>query len=275
MSLAIETIHEEIKVRIDRDLFFNYRTPSKLHGDETRQSSYSAGFERICAAGGRVLTAKTGEHQANCWIRNCFMDEADITIPCAAISMSNTEIRRGAVSVGIRQTGVWYDSLKKGLMEETRDIRAEQTSSEGRILDISIRLKCISGAPLSLDWRNGAILQMRLAHQLMPIGGGQIRNSLSNYDVVGTHGCSASWCAAVGVVDGLTVGILVLNHGDNPESFPEWKISDEGLIEPIACCARLNFDQNRSVNWKYRIVAHSGYVNTEWCENQYQEFNRI
>ena len=275
MSLSIESVSEQIKVSVDGDLFFNYSVTSASSFDHPQLSHHCGGFERICAKGGRTLTsAPDGDHPA-CWIQNCISSENREPRRLGMMTLRRPEIRRGAVTVGFRQNGYWYDSENIPLLEEIRSVRDEEASSEGRAIDIHITLKCITAEPIWLDRKSGSMFQAYLAHQLLPSSGGQIRNSQENYDVRGIRGSRAQWCAAVGVVDGATVGMLILNHSANPESIPEWEMSSDGLIGPVASSARLLFDKDKSLSWKYRIVAHTGYVDVGWCNQQLNDFMRI
>ncbi len=262
-------------MRVDGEVFFNYRFFSKRVAEHSHSASFTEGFEKICAPGSRELTKNDTNSLCGCWVQSRFSPDRHPSSPLMFSPLHKPEIRRGALSVSFREHGYWEDNGKTAIVYETRVVRAEKLSSEVYALDIDSGFKAASEYPVWIDRHSGPSLSVNLASPLQSRAGGQLRNNQSQYDVDEINGRKANWCAAVGVINGKTVGILILSHIANPESFPLWEASENGIISPLAVNARTQLKQGKMMHWRYRLIAHSEYVNPEWCDARLEEFIRI
>jgi hypothetical protein len=100
-----------------------------------------------------------------------------------------------------------------------------------------------------------------------------MRNSEGDYGVEAIHTRSASWCASMGVVQGETVGIAVLDHPHNPWYPSTWVASEEGLLSPGPSPWRTTpLEPGRSLSLRYRLIVHRGYVEAGWAQARLQEW---
>jgi hypothetical protein len=83
----------------------------------------------------------------------------------------------------------------------------------------------------------------------------------------------AAWCNVERPFDGVVFGIAVLDHPSNPGFPSQWRVDEQGLINPAVTGVDgfvINRDDSRS--YQYRILIYSGTAPAEKIETEFQKF---
>jgi hypothetical protein len=161
------------------------------------------------------------------------------------------------------------------VLEDERTIRVTHGPSSGAILDLRILLKAVSDNAVTLGQTEESLLCACVAPQLLPSGGGQLRNSNDEFGCDEIHGRLASWCACNGVVAGDTVGFALLDHPDNPWYPSPWNCRGDGILSPSPFAWRaVELPPGAALDLKYRLVIHCGYVEAGWVRARLADWVR-
>jgi hypothetical protein len=116
-------------------------------------------------------------------------------------------------------------------------------------------------------------LTLRAALSLFPIGGGQMRNSSGDYGPQEADGKPSRWCGCVGVVQGVTVGFVLLDHPGNPGPPPRWRVTPEGRLSLLPFAQETAWlAPGESHTRRCRLLVHQGYVEAGWADARLEEF---
>ncbi|MCW3096668.1 MAG: Methane oxygenase PmoA [Chthonomonadaceae bacterium] len=179
--------------------------------------------------------------------------------------------RRGSQSVGLQHTCGCYTPDGRRLLTEVRTLRIQPGPAQGSMLDLRVELQAPDSDPVTLARSDRGLLRMRLASPFVSFGG-TIRNSAQEYGA-DVNGRSAAWCGCVGVVQAETVGLVILDHPTNPAHPPVWNLDPSGTLE-----INPHFWQDtviaagKSVEFRYRLLIHSGYVEQGWADRCMRAF---
>ncbi|MCS6776833.1 MAG: DUF6807 family protein [Chloroherpetonaceae bacterium] len=188
---------------------------------------------------------------------------------------AETLVRRGAYSLGFQQTFLWHSPEYGDLLTETCTARVAPGPCDGFLLDLTLMLHAQGRMPLTSVPDSPALLTAVLPSALLPDGGGQIRNGEGLYGIETLDGRASAWTGATGVIYGETVGVIWLDHPDNPCHPPVWRVDAHGQIAPCPFLERpLSLPPSATLRWRYRILVHRGYVEQGWAGARLQEFAR-
>lgn len=188
--------------------------------------------------------------------------------------------RRGAYSVGFQHECAWLNGEGERLLTDMRTVRVAPGPSEGAIIDVTLRLQSEQDRSVTFAPSEEGLLCLRVASGLFDsgtelIGGGQIRNNWGEYGMTALHGRQAKWCAGAGVIRGETIGFAFLEHPHNPFFPSPWIARADGLVSPSPFGWRsLTLAPGDSLDLRYRILIHMGYVNQGWADERLQDFAR-
>ena len=233
------------------------------------------GLSPLCATERREVTQPYFENGVSIWIGHSDLDGfafGEMTGENQGVYRSEGVVaRRGSQSVGLQHTCACVTPDGRRLLTEVRTLRVQPGSSQGAIVDLLLHLSAPAERAIVLPRSDRGLLRMRLASAFGSFGG-TLRNSVGEYgpDIIGR---SAAWCGAIGVVQAETVGLVVLDHPENPAHPPVWNLDASGVLEvnphywqdtPIAAGA--------SVDFRFRLVTHSGYVEQGWADRRLREY---
>lgn len=179
--------------------------------------------------------------------------------------------RRGSQSVGLQHTCVCVAPDGRKLLTEVRTLRIQPGPAQGALLDLRLELQAPDDSEVILPRSDRGLLRLGLAPAFLG-SGGTIRNSVGEYGSE-IDRRSAAWCGCVGVVSAATVGMVVLDHPHNPAHPPLWNLNASGTLEVDP-----HFWQDTviaagtSVEFRYRLLTHAGYVEQGWADRQMREF---
>ncbi|HZP85051.1 MAG TPA: DUF6807 family protein [Chthonomonadaceae bacterium] len=275
MSVTLQTRPGRLDFFVRGEQFATYRY------DEAG----APGFSALLAAGGRAITPPEEETDgpALCLAHGSVngvafpaapvSTEAAQNVPTGRIVTTEMVARRGAYSVGFRQTCAWIGPEGMPMLTDVRTARIAPGPGDGRILDLALQLRAPEDRPVTLGRTETALLLLRLATPLCPSGGGQLRNSVGDYGPAQMHGRSAAWCAGVGVVRGETIGFALLDHPDNPWHPSPWLVLENGTLSPSPFAWRTQeLPPGGALSLRYRLHVYSGYVEAGWADARLAEF---
>ena len=267
-----------------------------------RSGPENPGFTALLAPENRVLTRATRADGLALWIGHGSVngvafgteakpdEESDVLAKIAPdlaafrerytqqigrIIPTETMARRGSHSIGFQQICEWRSPDDTLLLTDVRTIRVLPGPAEGRILDILLELRAPEEMAVLLEPSQDSLVQIQVASPLFPNGGGQLRNRNGDYGVEAMHGKGAAWCAAIGVVNGQTVGIVMLDHPANPGHPSPWIVREEGILSPSPFgWSRLELAPNESLALRYRLLIHEGYVDQGWADARMSDWLR-
>lgn len=113
---------------------------------------------------------------------------------------------------------------------DSREITFSAPSPDLRLIEADITLT--AGRDVQILTNNHSLFAVRAAPELTPKGGGTLVNSEGQELEKGTFGQKARWCTYWGERLGVTEGIALLDHPENPWSPCTWFTRDYGFISP-------------------------------------------
>lgn len=191
------------------------------------------------------------------------------SIRSAAAPVSDTV---GGVEVLVHEQD-WVDAAGRPLLRDRRVLRRHPEVGAGsRALDIESTLVAAWGPVVLGDTKEAGLVALRVAPVMEERRGGSIVLSTGASGESESWGRGASWCDYSGVVDGVAVGVAVMDHPANPRP-ARWHVRDYGLLaanpfglrdftaDPSAD-GSLRLDPAESVRFRYRILTHRGGAET-------------
>jgi hypothetical protein len=181
--------------------------------------------------------------------------------------------RRGSQSVGFQQECAWIGPDGGTWLRDVRTARVQPGPCAGSLLDLTITLIAPDDRSVELEMVEAPFLAIRAARALFPAGGGTFRNSLGDYEVEAIHGRSAAWCGCIGVVQGETLGFVLLDHPQNLYSPTPWLAQENGLFSPSPFLRHpVEIAPSASLTFRYRLQTHRGYVDQGWATERLAEY---
>jgi hypothetical protein len=278
MDVALQTAPNRIEFMVRGERFASYDYGGR-----------APGFTGLFAPGGRPLTSPESLSGLALWIGHPSVDGVAFGEPeCPSFEPNPEEkqgvgqrittemmARRGSQSVGFQQECVWTAPDGRRLLRETCTVRVTSGPSDGGILDLTLQLSAPEDRPVLLGLTEVALLRMRVVPALFPAGGGQLRNSAGGDGVEAIQGQSAAWCGCTGVVQGETVGMVLMDHPGNLRHPPLWAASNEGVLGLSPLWGReREITPAQPLLLRFRLHTHRGYVEAGWAQERLAEFAR-
>ena len=207
-------------VRDDRIAHFNSGSAPGLSSIRVAGRSLTHPFD----VSGQGISISHGDV---CGLRFQSANEGEETAGSAAtgiIATTGFKARRGSQSVGFRHDMDWQDPTGNTLLQVALVVRVVPAPSMGAAIDLSIWMSAGEQEEVLLGETDDSLLHLHLAPNMLPDGGGHIRNGLGDYDEIGIDHRRAPWFSCVGVIDGETVGISAIDHPDNPTYPATWRV---------------------------------------------------
>jgi len=189
----------------------------------------------------------------------------------------------GVVCGGFETVSDWTDAQGNKLLEQYLRVRVFPLPAEEALIDISVSLRATEGDVRFGDTKEGGILSVRVASSMDVPRGGRIENSEGGVNEPETWGKRAHWCDYSGVLDGVPVGIAILQH---PSSFRHpawWHVRDYGLmtVNPFGLAAFTHGQEHgeyilprgESLHWQFRVCIHRGDATAGRIAMHWQNFS--
>ena len=190
------------------------------------------------------------------------------------------EMKNGKESGSLDVIFTWLKPDGKPLLRETRRMTF-YAHPELRIVDFDFDFTAIDDGPVVFRDTKEGTFAMRMATVLeeppikpqqqanTPARTGKLLNAQGSEREAGVWGKRSEWVDYSGVLDGEKVGVVMMDHPDNPRHPTYWHSRGYGLhsINPFGVSDFLNDKtQNGSltlapgehVRFRYRVIVHSG-----------------
>lgn len=270
-SVSLQTAAHRVAFAIRRERFAEYDyAPDTLPG-----------FTSLFAPGERSVVSPAPKTGRALWFAHdnvngvCFAatEEQNTDVPVGMLETESLTARRGAYSIGFQQVCLWRDAANRLLMTDTRTARALPGSGEGRILDLAIAFQAPADAPVILQRSLSPLLSLHPTAAMIAPDTAQVRNSQGDFGLEALHGRRAGWVSCVGVLDGVTISLALLDHPENPTYPSPWVVRPEGILalSPFGW-QRLEIAAGKRVSFRYRLLIHEDYVSAGWVEERLREF---
>jgi hypothetical protein len=192
-------------------------------------------------------------------------------------------VEEGPVSGGLRAAVDWVTAEGRKVCEDEREFRVWNVPGV-RLLDFTSTLRATEGPVEFGDTKEGSF-GIRVASAMDVTPGhpeAHITNSAGQRDEE-AWGKPAEWCDHSGPIDGLMLGISILDH---PSSFRHptyWHVRTYGLfaVNPFGLRhfigdkdgkGRFTLESGQTVTFRYRILIHPGDVEEAKVADWYGEY---
>jgi len=197
-----------------------------------------------------------------------------------------TEKTSGPVYAQIGTESVWLSKEGKRLMTDAVTWRIYNLPPWRRLIEATIVFKATEGDVHFGDTKEGGILSVRVAPSLRVHNGGRIENSFGGVNEEETWGKRAQWCDYSGYVDGVHLGIAVLDALTNPRHPCHWHVRNYGLMT-TNIFGRGTFERGRplldgdgsyllkageALTFRYQAVVHAGNASDADIAGAYHNF---
>lgn len=233
------------------------------------------GFAAIRAAGAR-LVAPGASGKLALWTGYSDLHGVDFCpgrLNAGVQSPLSFSLKRGPISCGFLQELVWKAPDGRELLLEERHARLTPGPSSGRCLDLAIRLTGASAEPVLFSESQTGLLSLDLAAPLWLPGAGDVRCETGSAETQNAWSRTGSWISLLGVVDGATVGVVVMEHPGNGDLPGRWSWTGEGALHSLpAGVPGSRLAAGRSMRFRYRILVHSDYAEPAWPAQRFQDY---
>jgi len=178
---------------------------------------------------------------------------------------------------------LWSQPGQDPIMEDQRLFTLTSLENGDYLMDAEITMKSL--VDVTVAKTNHGLFGVRVAHDISPVGGGNLLNSEGKAGEQATYGQPARWMTFYGkrANTDITEGIAVLTHPKFPdtEKFPTfkdcpWFTRDYGNCSPMP----MNFfdqplvlPQGESISLKYRVVAYAGMPKDAGLDRHWEDFS--
>ena len=107
------------------------------------------------------------------------------------------------------------------------------------------------------------------------MGTGTLVDSLGNRGEAGTRAEAAEWCAAYGQIEGVTEGLAIIQHSENPMFPAKWFNRDYGFFSPtpFAFDGNIEIPADQKLTFRYRVVVFTGDHETADIAGWHRDFD--
>ncbi len=107
------------------------------------------------------------------------------------------------------------------------------------------------------------------------MGTGTLVDSEGNRDEAGTRAQAAAWCAAYGQLDGVTEGLAIIQHSENPMYPAKWFNRNYGFFSPtpFAFDGNIEIPAEQKLTFRYRVVVFTGDHETADIAGWHEDFD--
>jgi hypothetical protein len=159
----------------------------------------------------------------------------------------------------IEQHCRWERPGAEAPFTDRRRIVITAPGADRRQIDFDITLNAESD--VRIEKNNHSLFAARMAPDLAVNGGGTLRNSHEQLNEKGTFGNPAEWMDARGRRGGVTEGLAMFCHPENPWSPCPWFTRDYGFFSPTPMNwlsdGPFELRKGKSLRLRYRVIVHA------------------
>ncbi|GIX07388.1 MAG: hypothetical protein KatS3mg115_1791 [Candidatus Poribacteria bacterium] len=181
---------------------------------------------------------------------------------------------------------VWQSAAGRPVLTNDQVWRVYNLPEFRRVIEATIRFRATEGPVHFGDTKEGGIISVRVAAPIRVRETGRIENSFGGVNEAETWGKRAQWCDYSGTVEGVRLGIAVLDHLENPRHPCHWHVRNYGLMATNVF-GRGTFERGRrlldgdgsytlpageALSFRYQVVVHAGDARAADIAGAYHNF---
>jgi len=197
-----------------------------------------------------------------------------------------SEAKGGSVFGTVTTESLWQSLDGKRLMTDRVSWRIYALPVNRRIIESVVEFRATEGDVHFGDTKEGGIMSVRVAPMVKVSNTGIIVNSFGGTNERETWGKRANWCDYSGYIDGVHLGIAIMDHIGNPRHPCHWHVRDYGLMT-TNIFGRGTFESGRklldgdgqyvlkagdSLTFRYQVVVHAGDAEDADLAGAYHNF---
>jgi hypothetical protein len=194
--------------------------------------------------------------------------------------------RSGPVYGEIVAESAWQSKDGRAVMTDETTWRIYNLPEARRVIEATIVFRATEGDVHFGDTKEGGILSVRVAPSVRVANTGRIENSYGGVNESETWGKRAQWCDYSGYVDGVHLGIAVLDHPSSPRHPCHWHVRNYGLMTTnifgrgtferglplLDGDGRYVLPSGSALTFRYQCVVHAGDAHNGDIAGAYQNF---
>jgi hypothetical protein len=157
-------------------------------------------------------------------------------------------------------TCLWRQPGQDPIMRDTRRVTITVPNPELRLIDVEVTLEPL--VDITIEKTNHSLFSARMVPELSVEKGGTLVNAEGQQGEQATFGQKSPWMDYSGTRDGITEGLAIFQHPENPWYPAPWFTRDYGFFSPTPMYwmegDRLNLPKGESLTLRYRVVVHGG-----------------
>lgn len=178
--------------------------------------------------------------------------------------------------VSIENECEWRIGDNPPLLRDQRLIVISAPTENLRVIDFE--LTAIPQEVLRIEKTNHSLFAARMAPGLSVVAGGTLVNAQGDKNEEGTFGKSSPWCDYSGIHQGVTEGLAIFQHPENPLSPWPWFTRDYGFFSPTLLYWPTNgshstLEKNEAITLRFRVVVHVGDAQQAGIESLYNHYS--
>ncbi|MFP4174141.1 MAG: PmoA family protein [Candidatus Hydrogenedentota bacterium] len=155
---------------------------------------------------------------------------------------------------------LWAVPGDEPMIQDERRITVTAPAENQRFIDWEITLTALED--VRVEQNNHSLFSARMTPALTVEEGGTLIDAEGNRGEEETFGEQASWAAYYGTRDGVTEGLAILQHPDNPDYPAPWFTRDYGFFSPTPVYwleeGYAELPEGESLMLRYRVVIFAG-----------------
>lgn len=162
--------------------------------------------------------------------------------------------------VAFMDEALWAVPGEEPMIRDERRITVTAPAENLRFIDWEITLTALED--IRVERNNHSLFSARMTPALTVDEGGTLIDADGNLGEEDTFGERASWAAYYGTRDGVTEGLAILQHPDNPDYPAPWFTRDYGFFSPTSVYwledGYAELPEGGSLTLRYRVVVFAG-----------------
>jgi hypothetical protein len=156
---------------------------------------------------------------------------------------------------------LWRIPGNDPVMKDHRRVRVTAPDKQTRIIDFAITLTPLEN--IRIKKTNHSLFSARMVPELSVEEGGELTNSNGESGEADTFGKRAPWMDYSGTRDGVTEGLAILQHPQNPWYPAPWFTRNYGFFSPTPMYWPENdrdteLERGEEATLRYRVIVHAG-----------------
>lgn len=190
-------------------------------------------------------------------------------------------LESGEDKVIILNECIWTRPGALAPLKDLRKITITSPSKDLYIIDFEVTMDMLMD--VEIQKTNHSFFSGRMAPDLAVTAGGVMINAEGEQGEKGddgTFGKRSPWMDCYGTRNGITEGMAILQHPDNPWYPSPWFTRDYGFFSPTPMYwpeneKTTNFKKGESLNLKYRVIVHNGDTKNAGIAAQFDKYSRM